>query len=115
CVGGSTYTVDAAVSQITTQGHQEVMSKLATLLSMPVDRSSAMRAPTGGWAGWRAAVSDRLPVVGPVSTAPGLWMACAYGSRGLSWAALAGDVIAAQLHDEPVPLERDLLQKIAPR
>src|SRR5690606_31767899 len=39
CVGGSTYTVDAAVSQITTQGHQEVMSKLATLLSMPVDRS----------------------------------------------------------------------------
>ncbi|NYT86276.1 FAD-dependent 5-carboxymethylaminomethyl-2-thiouridine(34) oxidoreductase MnmC [Pollutimonas harenae] len=115
CVGGSTYTVDPAVSQITTQGHQEVMSKIATLLSVPSGRSNSMPAAMGGWAGWRAAVTDRLPVIGPVSAAPGLWMACAFGSRGLSWAALAGDVIAAQLHGEPVPLERELLQKIAPR
>lgn len=114
CVGGSTYTVDAAVSQITAQGHQEVMSKLATLLNVPDGRLGSLSA-AGGWAGWRAAVTDRLPVIGPVSAAPGLWMACAFGSRGLSWASLAGDVIAARLHDEPLPLERELLRKIAPR
>jgi hypothetical protein len=28
---------------------------------------------------------------------------------------LAGDIIGAQMDEEPVPLERDLLGKIAPR
>jgi tRNA 5-methylaminomethyl-2-thiouridine biosynthesis bifunctional protein len=69
----------------------------------------------GGWAGWRAAVHDRLPVIGQAGRDTGLWLACAYGSRGLTWSALAGDIIGAQMDEEPVPLERDLLGKIAPR
>jgi len=45
----------------------------------------------------------------------GLWTACALGSRGLCWAALAGELIAAALEDEPMPLERELCRRIAPR
>lgn len=115
CVGGSTYVLDAAASKLTTQGHEEVMHKLTALMDFSAHRSDRAPEPVGGWAGWRAAVADRLPVIGPLDATPGLWLACAYGSRGLSWSALAGDIIAAQICNEPVPLERELLQKIAPR
>lgn len=114
-VGGSTYTANAAASKITAQGHQDVMNKLTVLLNMQKARLGPMPVPTNGWAGWRAAVSDRLPVIGQVVGAPGLWLACAFGSRGLSWAPLAGDLIAARLNGEPLPLERELIRKIAPR
>jgi len=68
-----------------------------------------------GWAGSRAVIRGRLPAFGPLRHAPGLWLACGYASHGLTWSALAGDVIAAMLNAEPVPLERDLLQAVAPR
>ncbi len=68
-----------------------------------------------GWAGSRAVIRGRLPAFGPLRHAPGLWLACGYASHGLTWSALAGDVIAAMLNTEPVPLERDLLQAVAPR
>jgi len=68
-----------------------------------------------GWAGSRAVIRGRLPAFGPIRHAPGLWLACGYASHGLTWSALAGDVIAAMLNAEPVPLERDLLQAVAPR
>ncbi|MNV93472.1 bifunctional tRNA (mnm(5)s(2)U34)-methyltransferase/FAD-dependent cmnm(5)s(2)U34 oxidoreductase [compost metagenome] len=68
-----------------------------------------------GWAGWRAVLPGRLPAVGELSHAPGLWLAVGYASRGLSWSALMGDVIAARLMGEPSPLESDLAQLISPR
>ena len=68
-----------------------------------------------GWAGSRAVIRGRLPAFGPIRHAPGVWLACGYASHGLTWSALAGDVIAAMLNAEPVPLERDLLHAVAPR
>lgn len=114
-VGGSTYGLDSAQSCITQQGHAEVSRKVAGLLNVPLSGLGRLPGLDDGWAGWRAAVSDRLPVIGPIDDMPGIWLACAYGSRGLSWAALAGDVIAATLDQEPLPLERELLRRIAPR
>ena len=63
----------------------------------------------------RVAVSDHLPVIGPVDDEASLWLACAYGSRGLSWMTLAGEIMGAVLNAEPQPLERDLLKAIRPR
>ncbi|MBP6020390.1 MAG: tRNA (5-methylaminomethyl-2-thiouridine)(34)-methyltransferase MnmD [Burkholderiaceae bacterium] len=114
-VGGSTYCADATASIITTQGHQDIIGKLAALLNVRPSWFGALPGPADGWAGWRAAIPDRLPVIGSLAAAPGVWLACAYGSRGLTWSALAADIMAARLHHEPVPLERELLQKIAPR
>lgn len=68
-----------------------------------------------GWAGWRAVLPGRLPAIGPLEDAPGLFVATGYASRGLTWSALAGDIIAARLCGEPAPLERDLTAVIAPR
>ena len=58
---------------------------------------------------------DRLPLVGPVaSTAlPGLWVCTAMGARGLSRAVLCGELLAARLHAEPLPLEVRLAQTLA--
>lgn len=110
-VGGSTYLADAQEAAVTARGEQDILAKLA-LLSQDACK---LRSRSSGWAGWRAALSDRLPVIGRIDAAPGIWMACGYGSRGLTWSALAGDIMAAHLYGEPLPLERELLKKIAPR
>lgn len=114
-VGGSTYLLDTEVSQVTDQGHAEINKKVARLLNVIPCELGRRSGAAEGWAGWRAAVADRLPVIGRIDETSGLWLACAYGSRGLSWAPLAGDIIGATLDREPLPLERDLLRRIAPR
>ncbi|MBC7681524.1 MAG: FAD-dependent oxidoreductase [Ferruginibacter sp.] len=58
------------------------------------------------WAGVRCAARDRLPIVGCI--APGLWISTAMGSRGLTFAHLCAELLAAQLHGEPGDLEPKL-------
>ncbi len=115
CVAGSTYVLNPPCSDVTHPGHVEVREKAAALLNVLPSRLGPRPGLDDGWAGWRAAVADRLPEIGRVDGVVGLWLACAYGSRGLSWSALAGDVVAATIDNEPLPLERELLHKIAPR
>jgi tRNA 5-methylaminomethyl-2-thiouridine biosynthesis bifunctional protein len=62
-----------------------------------------------GWAGVRCAVHDRLPMTGRVPNAPeGLYMNAAMGSRGLTLGLLCGELLAAQWHGEPLPIEARL-------
>ena len=67
------------------------------------------------WSRVRLAAYDRLPVAGPVGgfdqaplDAPGLWALTALGSRGLSLALLCAELLAAQIHGEPLPLDAKL-------
>lgn len=112
-VGGSTYVPDTTLSIMTRKGHQENRNKVMALFADPT-MLGWPRPLADGWAGWRAAVRDRRPVIGSVAGAPGLWLACGFGSRGLTWSALAAEVLAATLNHEPLPLERGLVQRIAP-
>jgi glycine/D-amino acid oxidase-like deaminating enzyme len=50
-----------------------------------------------GWAGTRCTTRDRLPALGAVSASdlPGLYVCTAMGSRGLSFAAVCGQHVAA--------------------
>jgi tRNA 5-methylaminomethyl-2-thiouridine biosynthesis bifunctional protein len=80
-----------------------------------------------GRTGWRASSRDRLPVVGPLPAAPfaarhrplrqrlrmqaadsGLYVLTGLGSRGLSTAALAAEVLASWITGCPCPVEADL-------
>ncbi len=54
------------------------------------------------WTGVRCASADRRPLVGELQ--PGLWVSTALGSRGLSFARLAAELVAARLHGEPLPV-----------
>ena len=58
------------------------------------------------WAGVRCASADRRPLVGPEDPAlpHGPWLCTAMGSRGLSFAALCAELLAAHWHGEPLPL-----------
>ena len=85
-----------------------------------------------GRAAWRWVSDDRLPIVGAVPDAraatgdkrldqprlvprlPGLYVISAFGSRGITWAMLAGRVLASVISGAPVPLEASLLDAIDP-
>ena len=76
-------------------------------------------APTFGqartWAAVRCTAPGRLPVTGPVDAAgqPGLFICTGMGARGLTLALLCGELLAARLHAEPLPLEAKLAQALS--
>lgn len=80
----------------------------------------------GGRASLRCTTPDYLPVVGPLSDASaarqglpaawleGLYVNSGHGSRGLITAPLAGELLAAWLDGEPLPLPREVAQACHP-
>jgi tRNA 5-methylaminomethyl-2-thiouridine biosynthesis bifunctional protein len=117
CVAGSTYAHGALESRVTAEGQAVNLAKAAALLAgTDADAVRAMSPGSlPGWAGWRAVLPGRLPAIGAVPGAQRLFVATGFASRGMSWAALAGDLLAAELCGEPGLLERDLLAAIRPR
>ena len=112
---GSTYEAQGEPPVISRQGQDEIIAKLSVLSAQSSGCLAARLMPDMGWAGWRAALADHLPAIGRVPGMEGVWLSCGFGSRGLSWAPLAAEIIAADMVGEPMPLERELLQRILPR
>lgn len=112
---GSTYGRGDDDARVRPQEHAANLERLRLLLPQAAERlapqfaSGAVRA----WAGVRCASSDRRPLVGELQA--GLWVSTAMGSRGLSFAALCGEWIAAQLHGEPWPLQARLARALDAR
>lgn len=99
----STHThTTAADNQTNLERLQILLPAVATALQPQFDNGSVT-----AWAGVRCAARDRLPIVGCI--APGLWVSTAMGSRGLTFAHLCAELLAAQLHGEPVELETKLV------
>ena len=113
CVLGSSYLTEGHSGGTTVAGRQENLVRVASLLGQPLELSAEEQGTLKGWVGQRAVVPDRFPVVGPVQDWPGLWLATGFASRGLTWASLAGDLIAATLTGEPMPLENDIIARIS--
>ena len=85
-----------------------------------------------GRVGWRATSADRLPLIGAVPLqpkacdpalpdqprhwprVPGLFVASGFGSRGLTWAPLAGRLMAAWIADAPYPVPADVVDALDP-
>jgi tRNA 5-methylaminomethyl-2-thiouridine biosynthesis bifunctional protein len=92
-----------------------------------------------GRVGFRCASPDYLPLVGPVPEReeflrsyaplrrnarqrierrgpyiPGLFLSTAHGARGLTSAPLAGELLASQICNEPLPLDRGLCRALSP-
>jgi tRNA 5-methylaminomethyl-2-thiouridine biosynthesis bifunctional protein len=106
------------------------LARLERLLAEPVEARVASR-----YAGVRCVARDRLPYAGAVADEPsaaamaaelrgaqfddlprhaGLHASFAHGSRGLTFAVLAGELIAAQAEGEPLPVERALADALDP-
>ena len=127
---GATY--DRAGDDSMEAGHGHNLARLARLLAAPVPLPSKSLA---GRISERAVARDRLPVIGPLvnTTAvdaasilragarlthlprlPGVYAATAYGSRGLTWAALGAELLLAQVEGTPLPLAQELVWAVDP-
>jgi tRNA 5-methylaminomethyl-2-thiouridine biosynthesis bifunctional protein len=109
---GATFERDNTSAQVQPEDQAAVLARLERLL--PATAVSLQPAFAGGqakaWAGVRCAAPDHLPLVGPLDEValPGLQVCTALGSRGLSLALLCGELLAAWLHAEPLPVEQRL-------
>jgi tRNA 5-methylaminomethyl-2-thiouridine biosynthesis bifunctional protein len=66
------------------------------------------------WAGIRASLPDRLPVVGAFDHPDfkGLQMCTAMGARGISWSVLCGEILASLLNHEPLPVAASMAKRL---
>ena len=110
---GASYERDAKQPTINQQDHADNLARLQTLVPQVAaaltDQFTGERAQ--GWAGIRCATPNRLPLVMPLE-ATGLWLCTGMGSRGLTFAALCAELLAAKLHGEPLPIEQRLAQSL---
>ena len=132
-VTGSTYDHDNDDPEPQVQSHESNLLRLAQLL--PHAQLALDASKLDGAVGFRCVAPDRMPLVGAMPDVdaaraqkaglsgaqltdlprcPGLYCASAYASRGLVWAALAGELLASLIEGEPLPLEGDLADALDP-
>jgi tRNA 5-methylaminomethyl-2-thiouridine biosynthesis bifunctional protein len=122
---GATYDLDAD-PRLRAASQQENLERLRALVSSP---TAGVGAPLRGRVGFRCVAPDRLPLVGALpdfdaagSTErlrelprhPGLFSLLGYASRGLIWAPLCAELLAARLENEPLSLESNLVDALDP-
>jgi len=108
--------------------HQQHLAALRRLTGWAGDVDAAA---LDGRVGWRLVADDKLPLLGPVPAQPaagakpvtqvrhaprqnGLWVFTALGSRGITQAALGGELLAAWLTGAPCPAPAALMDALDP-
>jgi tRNA 5-methylaminomethyl-2-thiouridine biosynthesis bifunctional protein len=111
---GASYDIGDEDANVRADSHEGNLARLEQIL--PGASRGLGAAQLAGRVAFRATVRDRLPLAGALADArgAGLYGAFAYGSRGLLWASLAGELLASMLEGEPLPLERKLAAALAP-
>ncbi|WP_349604618.1 MULTISPECIES: bifunctional tRNA (5-methylaminomethyl-2-thiouridine)(34)-methyltransferase MnmD/FAD-dependent 5-carboxymethylaminomethyl-2-thiouridine(34) oxidoreductase MnmC [Cupriavidus] len=133
---GSSYDADEGPLVERPEVHAANLARLAGLLPRQADAVAGIDPATlAGYVGVRTVSHNRLPLIGQVPDEaaavahaaslrgahlrdlprmPGLYAALAYASRGLTWSALGGELLASQIEGEPLPLESDLADAVDP-
>lgn len=115
---GATYEEYSTDTALRDEDQRTNLQRLKTLLP---DFSATMdpARPTGR-AGIRSVGPDRLPLVGVIphsaensAAQPGLYGLLGLGSRGLVFAPLLAELLASQINNEPLPLEKDLVDALS--
>ena len=113
---GSTFERDCTQAPVRPEDHAANQVRLATLLPHLGETMKRQFQPDRihGWAGLRCTLPNRLPAVGPVDNQglPGLWISAGMGARGISLAVLCGEIVAAWLENQALPLPPDLLKHL---
>jgi tRNA 5-methylaminomethyl-2-thiouridine biosynthesis bifunctional protein len=127
-VCGATTQHDDADPAVRAADHEHNLAQAVRLGALHADAVPAALAAAQGRVGWRAVTPDRLPLIGAVPLLPppgtradqprliprlrdehgGLFVLTGLGSRGLTWAALAGRLLASWVTGSPCPVEADL-------
>ncbi|WP_088282041.1 FAD-dependent 5-carboxymethylaminomethyl-2-thiouridine(34) oxidoreductase MnmC [Ideonella sp. A 288] len=126
---GATSQPDDEDPAVRDSDHAHNLGVLRRLTGPSVDACDA--AALGGRVGWRMQTADRLPWIGPAPSfdgaAPprrdqprlvprrsGLYLLAGLGSRGLTHAPLAGELLAAWITGAPLPLPASLVDAVDP-
>lgn len=116
---GATYEDATQPPAPASEHHRTNLDKLRTLLPAAAQALAPSFTPEAarGWGGTRCVSADRLPLVGPLEEGPQptLWISAAMGSRGLSFAMLCAELLAARLGAEPWPVEASLARALHAR
>ena len=109
---GSTFERACPEAVLREEDHAANHARLATLLPPLSEPMQPAFAPGRvlAWDGLSCTLHDRVPAVGPVNPGhlPGLQVCAGMGARGISLGVLCGELIAAQLEGEPLPLAPSL-------
>ena len=134
-VVGASYSAANDSTELDLADHQHNIETLHQVLPGIIDTSVDIR----GRVAFRAISKDRVPVVGavpdrtaflrdyddlqhgrisksyPAATClPGLFISSGHGSRGLTTCLLSGEMIAAMIAAEPVPVEKQVMDYLNP-
>jgi tRNA 5-methylaminomethyl-2-thiouridine biosynthesis bifunctional protein len=108
---GGTFDESMADAIVIDDDHFRNVSRAAQILpSVFGNISPELRS---GWAGVRCVSRDRAPAVGAVLE--DVYASLGMGSRGFTWAPLAGELLASALAGASCPLERSIANWISPR
>ena len=110
--------------------HVANIERLRSMLPKYLPHLTTAHAPQpDGKVGFRPVSPDKLPIVGTmyrpdatpqgrdlsaVERWPGLYVASGFGARGLVWSVLMGELLACQIHGDPLPLESELAATVDP-
>ena len=113
---GSTFEKQAERINDIAQQHASNAARLKQLLPVVGTQLQSAFASTNlsHWSGSRCVSHDRFALVGPLESdpQPTLWISAAMGSRGLSFAALCAELLAARLCGEPLPVSDRLARNL---
>ena len=133
---GATADADDLDPQVRDTDHRHNLQQAWALGALPSwTPDGPMPASLNGRVGWRAVTPDRLPLIGalPLRTLPGtkprdqprlmprlrdehggIYLLTGLGSRGITWSALAGRLLAHWVTGSPCPVESDLRDALDP-
>ena len=137
---GATYDIGDKESACRKADHRHNLNRLATAIPQWQNYLAALdERELDGYVGFRYASPDYLPMVGPVPDLPqflekfsnlrknaksmsackgpyqrGLYLTTAHGSRGLVSTPLASEMLASQICNEPLPVNRALARALSP-
>ena len=109
---GATFRRGETSTAVTEEDHEANLDLLAR--ARPELAAGLARQPLTGRARVRATTRDHLPLAGAVPGHPGLMVLGGLGSRGLTWAPLLGEHVAALAAGTPSPLPADLAGLVTP-
>lgn len=121
---GATATPDDWHPTLRQSDHEANWQRLQAMVDWQPTDLAMRNAGLAGRVAWRAATQDHLPIVGALAPSgrwddpkrwhSGLWVFNGLGARGIAIAALAGELLAAQIADEPWPVSRRLAAAVDP-
>ena len=115
---GASFNEDMAEEGMQIEDHAANLRRLESML--PGFGDGVVPETLDGRVAFRAMSVDRLPVVGALAdprlpdadSSDGLFACLALGSRGMTWATLAAEIVASRVAGEPLPVESGLLDAV---